>query len=60
MSLHPCIRRPPALLERPKWSDANGNVVALDKPLTTESDDWKLDINHSTDFEGWQYGSVFK
>ena len=53
-------RRPPAVLERAKWSNADGKVVPLERPLSAEMDAWKIDITHSTDFEGWQYGSVFK
>lgn len=53
-------RKPPALLERPKWSDEEGRPVIVPDSICTDSSGWKVDVNPSTDSDGWLYGSVFK
>ena len=60
MILH-VYRQAPALLERSQWSTADGNPVPLASTPNGGSDgDWEPIANHSTDAEGWTYGSVFK
>ncbi|BDA50637.1 probable Sn1-specific diacylglycerol lipase alpha at N-terminal half [Coccomyxa sp. Obi] len=51
----------PGLLDRSNWTNTEGKPVQAD-PLPTEvsSNEWDLVFDHSTDAEGWVYGSVFK
>ena len=54
-------RQAPALLERSQWSTADGNPVTIASTPKSDSDDgWEIIANHSTDSEGWTYGSVFR
>ncbi|KAK9788836.1 hypothetical protein WJX73_008421 [Symbiochloris irregularis] len=51
----------PGLLERPTWSDAQGQGLQVPAPPTVENPrGWGVQVSHSTDSEGWQYASVFK
>lgn len=63
--IHVASRQSPALLERPPWSDASGQPVALSDPPddtghTHTSKGWTVHISPATDADGWQYASVFK
>lgn len=56
-----CARQAPALLERPLWSTVDGNPVTIAATPKGDSDDgWEPVANHTTESEGWTYGSVFK
>lgn len=50
----------PALLERPQWSDADGNAIHLTENPSALRSEWELEVSGSTDPEGWQYASVFR
>lgn len=57
----PMPRAAPALLERPAWSDEDGNPVALSRPPhETRHFGWQLAVSTATSANGWQYASVFK
>lgn len=54
-------RAAPGLLERPGWSDEDGNPVALERPPSEGRHlGWRLAVSTSTASDGWQYASVFK
>ncbi len=54
-------RQAPGLLDRSNWTDAEGKPVQADPlPSDVSSTEWDLVFDHSTDAEGWVYGSVFK
>lgn len=54
-------RQAPGLLDRSAWTDAEGKAVKADPiPSDLSSNVWDLVLDHSTDAEGWVYGSVFK
>jgi hypothetical protein len=59
---------PIALLDQAAWTSIDGNAVSLDtlSPSLNDQDrvpclgeEWDVVIDHSTDPEGWQYGTVF-
>jgi hypothetical protein len=54
-------RQTPGLLDRSSWTDAEGKPVQVNPPpCEATSEAWELVFDHSTDSEGWKYGSVFK
>jgi hypothetical protein len=53
-------RQSPALLERPTWSDAEGHPLVFEPQPSEDPVRWDLVFDHSTDAEGWTYGSVFR
>ena len=53
-------RQSPALLERPTWSDAEGHPLVFNPQPSDDPSTWDLVFDHSTDTEGWTYGSVFR
>lgn len=54
-------RAAPGLLERPGWSNEDGNPVALGRaPSEARHLGWELAVSTATSPDGWQYASVFK
>ena len=54
-------RAAPGLLERPGWSNEDGNPVALRRaPSEARHLGWELAVSTATSPDGWQYASVFK